>query len=98
MIKENAGYLILGRHAESERNDTKRNHGFFVSRKERDRLKGVPDHLIPLTSLGKVQSPQMGDRLHERFPVPTQITHSGYRRTVETTYGILTAYSSEERK
>ncbi len=96
MVKTNGGYLILGRHAESERNDTKRNHGFFVSRKERDKLMGAPDHLIPLTPLGKEQAQHMGGVLRERFPVPTQITHSGYRRTIETTHGILAAYTSRE--
>ena len=89
--------VVLIRHAQSERNAAKRGETFFKDAAARDAVAGTPDHLTPLSDLGRLQAAEAGQRLKERFGRPALILHSGYHRTVQTTEGILAAYGESER-
>lgn len=90
--------LVLVRHGQSMRNVAKKQSRFFLDDEARRSVAGVPDHRIPLTQEGHRQASLTGAALRERFGVFDFVFHSGYTRTVETTEGILSAYSEEERK
>lgn len=89
--------LILVRHAESERNVAKKGSVFFADDESRRAVQGAPDHAIPLTAEGHRQAAETGAALRARFGTFDYAYHSGYRRTVETTEGILSAFPEEER-
>jgi broad specificity phosphatase PhoE len=89
--------LVLVRHAESERNVAKKGSVFFADDESRRSVKGVPDYLIPITEDGWRQAERTGAALRERFGSFDYVYNSGYRRTVETTEGLLRAYPEEER-
>jgi 2,3-bisphosphoglycerate-dependent phosphoglycerate mutase len=89
--------LFLVRHAESERNVAKKGNIFFADDESRRSLKGVADYAVPLTEEGRRQAELTGDALRARFGAFDYVYHSGYRRTVETTEGILRAFTAEER-
>jgi broad specificity phosphatase PhoE len=89
--------LVLIRHGESERNVARKHSRFFRDDESRKSLKGVPDHRVPLTAEGRRQSEVTGTALRKQFGLFDYIYHSGYRRTEETTDGLLSAYSAEER-
>jgi broad specificity phosphatase PhoE len=91
------GTLVLLRHAQSVRNAAKHGEIFFPDAASRDAVKGVPDHLTPLTDVGERQAPQAGSALRTRYGVPHEIFHSGYARTEATMSGLLTAYTDAER-
>src|SRR5262249_30994974 len=90
-------HLLLVRHAESERNVAKKGNVFFADDESRRAVHGVPDHAIPLTAEGWRQAERTGSALRARFGAFDYVYHSGYRRTVETTEGLLRASPEEER-
>ncbi len=45
--------LVIVRHAESLRNYLKEGKVFFPNDESRVLVRGIPDHLIPLTALGE---------------------------------------------
>src|SRR5687767_9278583 len=89
--------LVLVRHGESERNIAKKGSTYFSDNESRKSIRGVPDHMIPLTKTGWKQAEKTGLKMKERFGDFDYIYHSGYRRTIDTSEGILRAYSEEER-
>lgn len=90
--------LVLIRHAESQRNAMKGSNVYFPDNESRSGVMGIPDHKISLTERGVDQARKTGIYLHERFGVPDYLYHSGYERTVQTSKGILDAFSDDERK
>jgi len=89
--------LVLVRHGESLRNIAKRRNRFFLDDEARKPIRGVPDHLIGLTEMGRRQAFATGIALRDRFGAFEQVYHSGYRRAVETADAILEAYPAEVR-
>jgi broad specificity phosphatase PhoE len=89
--------LVLVRHGESQRNVAKRNNRFFLNDEARKPIRGIPDHRIGLTDLGRDQALATGVALRERFGTFDQIYHSGYRRTVETTEALIEAFPPDIR-
>jgi hypothetical protein len=81
--------LVLVRHGESERNVARKHSRFFCDDESRKSLKGVPDHRVPLTAEGRRQSEITGTALRKQFGIFDYVYHSGYRRTEETTDGLL---------
>jgi broad specificity phosphatase PhoE len=89
--------LVLVRHGQSQRNVAKKRNRFFLDDEARRPIRGVPDHLIGLTDIGREQAVQTGGALRDRFGPFDQLYHSGYRRTIETTEALLSAYPAEIR-
>src|SRR5688572_14828574 len=89
--------LVLVRHGESDRNVAKKGNVYFADDESRRAVRGVADHKIPLTAEGAQQAERTGQVLRERFGNFHYAYHSGYRRTIETTEGILRAFSADER-
>jgi len=90
--------LAIVRHAKSLRNELKRGHTYFIDDEDRARVRGIPDHKIPITSEGHLQALATGIALRERFGTFDYAYHSGYLRTVETLDDILFAWPEEERE
>jgi len=90
--------LVLVRHAESARNQVKKDAVYFADDAARRVLRGQPDHEIPLTDDGHLQAEQTGHAIRERFGVFDHVYTSGYTRTIQTTDGILAAYPPDERE
>lgn len=95
---ERPALLVLVRHAESGRNKAKGGSTYFADDAARRTVRGVPDHLIPLTPEGVTQAERTGVAVRERFGAFDYAYHSGYRRTTETLDGLLTAYPPDERE
>jgi len=89
--------LVIARHGESHRNRAKKGNTYFADEEARRMVKGIPDHLIPLTKAGIAQAQKTGLYLRERFGVPDYAYHSGYARTLETLKGILSAFPADEQ-
>ena len=89
--------LVLVRHGETLRNRVK-TALYFADDDERRGLPDVAYTDMPLTEEGRRQAEATGSALRERFGVPGCLYHSGFRRTVETMTGILTAYDAAERE
>mgnify|MGYP001610334537 FL=1 len=90
--------LVVIRHAESARNDAKKGSVYFADDAARERVRGIPDHKVPITPLGVRQSIRTGIALRERFGIPDYLYHSGYLRTMHTAKLILDAYTPNERE
>jgi broad specificity phosphatase PhoE len=90
--------LVLVRHAESARNQAKKGSVYFADDAARQVVRGVPDHLVALTSDGHKQAAQTGHGIRERFGAFDYLYTSGYARTEETAEGILAAYPPVERE
>jgi broad specificity phosphatase PhoE len=88
--------LIFVRHAQSVRNAAKKGTTYFADEDARRRIRGIPDHEIPLTDEGIVQAQKTGAYLRARFGVPDYLYHTGYLRTMMTRDGILEAFPEEE--
>src|SRR5262249_9814091 len=88
--------LVLVRHAESARNAAIRGRVYFADDAARERLRGIPDHEVPLTELGHGQALATGPKLRERYGVFDYAYHTGYTRTEETLSDLLQAYTPEE--
>ncbi len=89
--------LVLVRHAQSQRNITKKKNQFFLNDEARKAVQGIPDHRIALTEEGHRQAKETGVAIRDAFGSFNHVYHSGYTRTIETMNGILDAYSPEER-
>ena len=89
--------LVLVRHGQSERNVAKKRNRFYMDDESRKSIKGIPDHLIPLTDEGRRQAAVTGLALRETFGGFDRVFHSGYLRTVETMEQLLAAYPEAER-
>ena len=89
--------LVLVRHGQSQRNVVKKRNHFYLDDESRRSVKGIPDHLIPLTEEGRRQATVTGQALRETFGTFDYVFHSGYTRTIETTEHLLAAYPDEER-
>ena len=94
---ESPSLLVLVRHGESARNVIKKGNRYFLDDESRRAVRGVPDHEIPLTEAGWRQAELTGQALRARLGTFDYLYHSGYRRTVETSEGLLRAYSADER-
>lgn len=89
--------LVLVRHAESQRNAVKEGLLFFPDEAARAGLRGVGNHKIAITERGWKQAEATGTGLREAFLAFDAVYHSGYRRTVETTEGILRAFEDHPK-
>jgi broad specificity phosphatase PhoE len=89
--------LVLVRHGQSLRNVAPKKNRFFLDDEARKSIKGLPDHKVPLTELGRRQAHAAGVGIREKFGVFDDVIHSGYTRAVETTDAILEAYPPAER-
>jgi 2,3-bisphosphoglycerate-dependent phosphoglycerate mutase len=89
--------LVIVRHAESARNQVKKDSVYFADDAARRVLRGQPDHRIELTDDGHLQAAQTGHAIRDRFGVFDYVYTSGYTRTIQTAEGILAAYPPEER-
>lgn len=89
--------LVVVRHAESIRNQIKKDTVYFADDAARRVIRGTPDHQVPLTPAGHEQARQTGHAIRERFGVFDYVYTSGYTRTEETAQGLLEAYPDEER-
>jgi broad specificity phosphatase PhoE len=90
--------LVLVRHGQSLRNIARKRNRFFLDDEARKPIKGVPDHLIGLTDIGRAQARATGQALVQKFGAFDQLYHSGYRRTIETTESLLDAYPPDLRR
>lgn len=95
--KENFGpeLLIFARHAESERNAAKGNNVRFPDECSLGPVRGIPSYEISLTEKGVLQAKRLGQDLSKRFGMVDVIYHSGYKTTIQTVEGILTAYQDD---
>ncbi|MBI3292448.1 MAG: histidine phosphatase family protein [Elusimicrobia bacterium] len=98
MSAQGPSLLVIVRHAESQRNEAKKDHIHFPDEAARAKVKGIPDHHIPLTPEGWRQSEAVGRLLRQQFGRFDGVYHSGYLRTIQTTEGILSAYPAAERR
>lgn len=89
--------LVVVRHAESIRNQIKKDTVFFADDAARRVVRGTPDHQIELTPAGHEQARQTGQAIRERFGVFDYVYTSGYTRTEQTAEALLEAYADEER-
>ncbi|TSC89524.1 MAG: putative phosphoglycerate mutase [Parcubacteria group bacterium Gr01-1014_3] len=91
--------LVIVRHAESIRNAIKDKAGsiYFVDDESRAPVKGIPDHKIEITDLGRKQAQETGVALKKKFGVFDYAYHSGYRRTEQTLTELMAGYSTEAR-
>jgi broad specificity phosphatase PhoE len=89
--------LVIVRHAESVRNQIKKDTVYFADDAARRVVRGTPDHLIELTADGQEQARQTGQAIRERFGAFDCVYTSGYTRTEHTAMGVLSAYTAEER-
>ena len=90
--------LVLIRHAESLRNQVKKDSIYFPDDEARREVRGIPDYKIPLTERGLIQARMTGVSLFTEFGAPDYAYHSGYLRTEQTLDAILEAATPAERK
>lgn len=92
------GLLVLIRHGESLRNvlREKSPNRYCLDGKSIRQIKGIRDYEVPLTDEGHEQARKTGIALRKEFGVFDCIYHSGYKRTIQTLDGILSAYKKEE--
>jgi broad specificity phosphatase PhoE len=90
--------LVLIRHAESARNAAKHGTTYFADEEARRTVRGIPDYQIELSQEGLKQARATGKAVKERFGTFDYIYHSGYARTLQTTAGLLEAYTPAERE
>jgi broad specificity phosphatase PhoE len=88
--------LVLVRHGQSVRNIAESKGPFFKDNQEREKYGNCRDDLIPLTELGQRQAKCAGKGLKRELLVFDNVIHSGYRRTQQTTEGILKAFTKRE--
>ncbi len=90
--------LVLVRHAESVRNEVKKDASFFADETARNKVRGMADEEVPLTETGKAQARITGHVLKQSFGMFDYVYHSGYKRTIETVDEILKNYTEAERE
>src|SRR3989344_6490946 len=96
MILQGVRDLVLIRHGKSVRNIAEKSGPFFKNDDARKKFGAVRDRLIPLTQKGIRQARKVGGGLKRKFGIHDLLFHSGFLRTIETTDGILMAYSKKE--
>lgn len=96
MILQGIRDLVLIRHGESKRNILENKSTFYQSNEDRESIGILQDRLMPLTKNGHRQARNVGRALKRKFGTPDLLFHSGFLRTMETTDGILKAYSEKE--
>lgn len=89
--------LLLVRHAESARNAAKKGNRFFLDDDARRPVRGIADHLNPLTERGRAQAGATGVALYREVGRIDYAYHSGYRRTQETLEGLLAGWPHAAR-
>ena len=89
--------IVLVRHAESVRNEVKKDESFFADEFARNKVRGMADEDVPLTESGKAQARITGHVLKQSYGTFDYVYHSGYRRTVETVDEMLKNYTDLER-
>src|SRR5258708_2895768 len=89
--------LVLVRHAESARQQAKKDSTYFADDEARRTVRDIANHKIELTPLGVAQARATGIDLRERFGAFDHVYDSGYQRAVQTAEHILHAYTEEER-
>jgi broad specificity phosphatase PhoE len=89
--------LVIVRHAESIRNQIKKDTVYFADDAARRVVRGTPDHQMELTDAGHEQARQTGEAVRKRFGVFDCVYTSGYTRTEQTAQALLSAYSDDER-
>lgn len=90
--------IVIVRHAESERNEAKKGATYFADDDARQKVKGIPDDKISLTAKGIWQAESSSQPFREKFGIFDYVYHSGYKRTIQTMDGLLSAYSAEEKE
>ena len=70
---------------------------FFAHEDARADVQHEPDHLTGLSDTGWTEARELGVRLCAAFGSFDRVFHSGYRRTRETTEGLLEAWPADER-
>ncbi|HYE22783.1 MAG TPA: phosphoglycerate mutase family protein [Verrucomicrobiae bacterium] len=88
--------LVLVRHAESERNQLKKSNSYLPDDESAAIIRGVPDHLVPITDRGARQARTIGPHLRQHYGIFDVVYHSGYLRTKQTMDAALEAYTPEE--
>ena len=96
MILQGIRDLVLIRHGESKRNVMESKGSFYQNKEDRESIGIFQDRLTPLTKKGNEQARKAGRGLKRKFRIPDLLFHSGFLRTIETTDGILKAYSEKE--
>lgn len=96
MILQGIRDLVLIRHGESKRNVMESKGSFYQNKEDRESIGIFQDRLTPLTKKGNGQAQKAGKGLKRKFRIPDLLFHSGFLRTIETTNGILKAYSEKE--
>lgn len=89
--------IVLVRHAESVRNEVKKDESFFADEFARNKVRGMADEDVPLTESGKAQARITGHVLKQSYGTFDYVYHSGYRRTVETVDEMLKNYTDLEK-
>ena len=89
--------LVLVRHGQSQRNVVRKRNHYYLDDESRRSVKGIPDHLIPLTAEGRRQAAATGRALRDAYGTFDYVFHSGYLRAIETADEILSCYPDEER-
>jgi broad specificity phosphatase PhoE len=90
--------LVLVRHAESVRNEAKKDASFFADEYARNKVRGQADYETPLTDVGQAQARITGHVLKQSFGQFDYIYHSGFRRTVQTVEEMLNSYTPAEQE
>ena len=88
--------IVLVRHAESVRNEVKKDESFFADEFARNKVRGMADEEVPLTDSGRSQARITGHVLKQSYGTFDYIYHSGYKRTEQTVEEILKNYSESE--
>jgi len=89
--------LVLIRHAESVRNEVKKDASFFADEFARNKVRGIADEDVELTESGRSQARITGHVLKQGYGNFDYIYHSGYKRTVQTVDEMLKNYSDSEK-
>ena len=89
--------IVLVRHAESIRNQVKKDESFFADEYARNKVRGISDEEVELTEAGKSQARITGHVLKQRYGIFDYIYHSGYKRTKQTADEMLKNYSESEK-
>lgn len=90
--------IVLVRHAESVRNEAKKDASFFADEYARNKVRGVADSETALTDAGRAQARITGHVLKQSFGLFDYIYHSGFARASQTMDEILTNYTPSEQE